>query len=500
MQASGASQLVLGWAVNKALDPKYWLAPNAKPGNHGPSDVIAIQADKIAQHIVVVAQSGSGKSYFLGRLVEEILIKTQSRVLIIDPNSDFRRVAATVNRDKWETAKYKLDERSGFLPDETTRADFKKEWDKIPKVVLSARVDPLNRDEKLRIEQLRIDWVGISPEVLSGELDPVLENEVRCCHDFVRTVSLLINLTAADRAANSDLIGIAGGLCERTRKESLASIIEALKDTFPFNKKNLPDSEKLRAEAIAAGVESLYYQAAVHRTFVSEEMEKFYFSNAYEIRDSELVRQSNRSLSAEPSQRLQVIDLPSIREVRFRPWIVSTILATEWNRAVRHWQSAIDAPGKKDIRVPTFIVIDEAHNVVPSELRDHSEKGLREQIRRIAAEGRKFGLYLILVSQRPDKLDPYVVSECENRVIMKLGSQAVLTKTTEVLGLGHVPPRTLERCLEFDVGRALLVGGWVGENPALLYGAARRTDEGGKNLDAKHWARPVPGRTKKVST
>jgi GTPase SAR1 family protein len=497
MPAPAGSQLILGWAVDDDLHPKYWLAPAAKPGGHTSDDLIAIPAKKIAQHIVVVAQSGSGKSFFLGRLIEEILLKTQSRVLIVDPNSDFRRMATPVRWDKWQKAKYDRGDRTGFLPEEPKRATFSRKWRKMSKVVLSARIDPTRHDDALRIEHLQIDWTGISAEVLSGELEPLLENEVRCCHDFVKVVSRLMGLTkVADDFSNNDLIGLAARLCEQTREKNLADTVEVLKNEFPFSEENLTDAQKERAEIIAANVESLHREAAVHRSFVSEEMEKFYFSKATEIRDAQLVRQSNISLSTQDTPRLQIVDLPSIREFRFRPWIVSTILSTEWNRAARNWQTAIDNPKARDSRVPTFIVIDEAHNVVPSEPRDHSEKALREQIRRIAAEGRKFGLYLILVSQRPDKLDPYVVSECENRVIMKLGSLAVLNKTIEVLGLSSVPERAIKRCLEFDVGRALLVGGWIGKNPAFLYGAARRTEEGGKNLDTDHWARTSPRRAR----
>jgi DNA helicase HerA-like ATPase len=217
-------------------------------------------------------------------------------------------------------------------------------------------------------------------------------------------------------------------------------------------------------------------------------MEKFYFSKAYDIRNCppSAAKQRISIGSKEPAPAG-----PSITESRFRPWIVSTIITTEWARAVRNWEAALDRTGEEDTRVPTFIVIDEAHNLVPAETRDHSERGLREQLRRIAAEGRKFGLFLILVSQRPDKLDPLIVSECENRVVMKLGSPAVLSKTKEVLGLGHLPERVLERCLEFDVGRALIAGTWTNDNAVLLYGAARRTQEGGRNLKEKVWAQPV---------
>jgi ATPase family associated with various cellular activities (AAA) len=167
-------------------------------------------------------------------------------------------------------------------------------------------------------------------------------------------------------------------------------------------------------------------------------------------------------------------------------------LATEWTRTRRRWEAALAHPEEKDPRVPTFIVVDEAHNLIPDEPRSHNERRLREQFRTIAAEGRKFGLFLILVSQRPDKLDSLVLSECTNRAVMKVGSEAVLKKTSDALGLADIAPKTLERCLEFDVGRALITGPWATEGPTFLYGAARRTREGGRNLQTEYWAKPEP--------
>ena len=51
-----------------------------------------------------------------------------------------------------------------------------------------------------------------------------------------------------------------------------------------------------------------------------------------------------------------------------------------------------------ETRVPIFVVLDEAHNFVPRELRNSTEKALRDQFRTVAAEGRKYHVFLILVS------------------------------------------------------------------------------------------------------
>jgi DNA helicase HerA-like ATPase len=88
------------------------------------------------------------------------------------------------------------------------------------------------------------------------------------------------------------------------------------------------------------------------------------------------------------------------------------------------------------LRVPLFVVVEEAHNIVPAKPTSFAAEALKNQLRTIAAEGRKYDVFLILVTQRPDKIDPLIVSECENRAVMRLGARAVLTKAESLLGSG----------------------------------------------------------------
>jgi len=110
--------------------------------------------------------------------------------------------------------------------------------------------------------------------------------------------------------------------------------------------------------------------------------------------------------------------------------------------------------------------------------------------RTIAAEGRKFGLFLIVVSQRPDKLDSMVLSECENKIIMRIDSIDVLEKIQSILSIPASVAGQLRDCLKFGIGRGMLLGSWAREGPVRFLAAARRTVEGGRNLNAKWWAQP----------
>ena len=80
--------LDLGWVVDEQLHPKYWVAhPNywleSKDSDPKDSDMARIPTEDMDTHTVIIAQSGSGKSFFLGRLVEEIMLKSRSRCLIL---------------------------------------------------------------------------------------------------------------------------------------------------------------------------------------------------------------------------------------------------------------------------------------------------------------------------------------------------------------------------------------------------------------------------------
>jgi uncharacterized protein len=68
---------------------------------------------------------------------------------------------------------------------------------------------------------------------------------------------------------------------------------------------------------------------------------------------------------------------------------------------------------------PVLLVCEEAHRYVP----DRGEaqyKEAQEAVRRIAKEGRKYGLGLMLVSQRPSDVESTVLSQCNSWIILRL--------------------------------------------------------------------------------
>lgn len=69
--------------------------------------------------------------------------------------------------------------------------------------------------------------------------------------------------------------------------------------------------------------------------------------------------------------------------------------------------------------VPFLIVCEEAHNYVPkSDISDY--KASKKSIERIAKEGRKYGLSLMVVSQRPSEVSDTIFSQCNNFISLRL--------------------------------------------------------------------------------
>jgi DNA helicase HerA-like ATPase len=73
--------------------------------------------------------------------------------------------------------------------------------------------------------------------------------------------------------------------------------------------------------------------------------------------------------------------------------------------------------GQNDI--PFMIVCEEAHNYIPR-TGGAEYKAAKKSIERIAKEGRKYGLSLMVVSQRPSEVSETIFSQCNNFISLRL--------------------------------------------------------------------------------
>jgi DNA helicase HerA-like ATPase len=115
-----------------------------------------------------------------------------------------------------------------------------------------------------------------------------------------------------------------------------------------------------------------------------------------------------------------------------------------------------DARVRDDLKLPVLLLLEEAHNFAPAKAATPAEQRAITTTKQIAQEGRKFGVGLILISQRPSRLDETTLSQCNSYIIMRLVNPADQNFVRKVIeSLGEDDARMLP---DLDVGEALLSG------------------------------------------
>jgi hypothetical protein len=354
---------------------------------------LGLDAGAFDRHTFLCGQSGSGKTYALGTILERLLVETTLRIVVLDPNSDFVRLGELrdgVDDDvgnRYSAAAGGVDvRRAGETGDGRLHVRFR------------------DFDATERAAVLRLDPIGDREEY--GAL-----------------------LDAVERA-DATLAG--------TAQESISQLLEQ------------PDPYR------ALGVRA--------RNLGIDRWEVWSGNDAGALED----------LVQPGGPRCVVADLGSLASRGEQAVAAESLLAALWRR--------------RAAREPILVVIDEAHNVCPFRPEDALTALATEHAVRIAGEGRKFGIVLLVATQRPQKVHANVVSQCDNLVLMRMNSRSDLALLSEVFSF--VPHSVLALATEFRQGEAVVAGKLV-PSPTLGRFGPRWSVEGGADVPADWAARRV---------
>ena len=95
-------------------------------------------------------------------------------------------------------------------------------------------------------------------------------------------------------------------------------------------------------------------------------------------------------------------------------------------------------------------------------------------IKTIAAEGRKFGLRLILISQKPNKINADVLSECGTFIVMK-STPITIKALKETMPINKKKVKVLDNAINFDKGKALYCAKFTNYLAEEVEGDIKRT-------------------------
>lgn len=345
----------------------------------GAPDVpVRLDARRFNRHSFWCGQSGSGKTYALGVVLEQLLLHTELPMVILDPNADFVRLPEA---------------RHG-----TTDAE-------------AARIAELDirvlRSSDGPGERLRTRYVDLAPASKAAlmQLDPIADAEEYnvLLHADVRAEAF-DPATAVQRLRRSDDPG---------------------EVRLSYRMDNL---QVLEWDLWSRGADSVV-----------------------DVIDSR--------------PRATVMDLGGFTHPSEAKVAALAVLEHLWMR--------------REERRPILIVIDEAHNLCSPEPETDVERALTRQLVQIAAEGRKFGLWLLLSTQRPGKIHPNVLSQCDNLGLMRVNSPRDLAELAEVFGFAGADH--IGRSKDFTQGQALFAGGFVSE-PSFVQMGRRLTEESGGDV------------------
>ena len=348
-----------------------------------------LDAGGFDRHTFFCGQSGSGKSYALGAVLERLLLETSLRIVVLDPNSDFVRVGSL------------RDDVDGDIGSRYRRA--------AEGVVVRRGGEGADR--------LHVRFTDCDAEEQAAvlRLDPIRDRD-----EYGVLVDML------EKGLESE-----GG----TASEVADRLLQA----------SAPEMRALGTRLRNLGI---------HRWPI--------WSTGDEGSVQDLV--------AAGGPRGLVVDLGSLGTPGEKAIAAESVLAALWRRRAD--------------REPVLIVIDEAHNVCPRDPADEVTALAAEHAARIAAEGRKFGLYLLVSTQRPLRVNELVVSQCDNLVLMRMtsaGDRAYIADT-----LAFAPAPLVDRAAAFRPGEAL-VAGKIASHPAFVRFGPRLAEEGGSDVPST-WA------------
>lgn len=106
-------------------------------------------------------------------------------------------------------------------------------------------------------------------------------------------------------------------------------------------------------------------------------------------------------------------------------------------------------------RAVNVFILEEAHRYI-SKTKENSQFHEVEVFKKIAREGRKFGCFLLLSSQRPSELSSTVLSQCNNYIIHRIKNNIDLEYLLQTIP--YINKNQLSRFSYLPTGTAFLVG------------------------------------------
>lgn len=491
---------------------------------------VMIDPDRLfGRHLAVLGNTGSGKSCSVAGLIrwsidsakEKLSNKetVNSRFIVLDPNGEYGKAFAdkrnaniyTVNVEG-ETDKqlevplwfWNTDEWCGF-----TKASPKTHRTTIVhalKSVRSGNVFERQTKERELANYTRVIIQALQIEVKEGTpferkraygFHPIL---MKWCagfnidEDFSDSLKDSIN-TLNDKINNFNIQRSGNGFIDYTySREEIETLIQLLNNIFsesggkeeeflpidedspiPFTGENFVRSIEANAEILRTTDYIVTLMPRIKTLLTDVRVKKVIDNNTLQLNDW-----LDNYIGANNQESLTIIDLSLL------PSDVTSIITAVIARMVFETQQRYLKLNKQCL--PTVLVMEEAHYFVKRYNDDAENFGANIQcckiFEKIAREGRKFGLGLVLSSQRPSELSPTVLSQCNSFLLHRISNDRDQELIHRLLPDNM---RGILREIPSLPSQYAVLLGWASELPVMVKMRTLRDEQRPQSNDPDYW-------------
>ncbi|MDI5897631.1 anti-phage-associated helicase HerA [Flavobacterium yafengii] len=398
-----------------------------------PSVRVPINGNKFFnKHIAVVGSTGSGKSHTLSKIIQKAISDksgsfslNNSHVIIFDIHSEYKTAFPDANH---------IDISNLVLPYWLLKGEELEEF------FLDTEANDHNQRTVLKeaiVYNRRLKYTGDEAESKKIHFDSPLLFDLKEILQYVQ------NRNNERKATNNDI----------TWEDSTGA-----KFVFSEDTAGKLFGEKLIATGTAAAGNNgklINFINRLENKLTDKRLQFLLGENSTNISFEETLE---RLLGYTPNKKsnVTVIDLSGV------PFDVLSItvslisrLIFEYGYFYKKLRFSKDPDEKINNDVPILLVFEEAHKYVPnSDLSKYRTS--KQSIERIAKEGRKYGVTLLLASQRPSEISETIFSQCNNFIAMRLTNPVDQSYVKNLLpdSLGTL----VDKMTSLKQGDAIIVG------------------------------------------